>query len=59
MTATAPRKICMLCDWARPEPRYLRLYCWKKQAIVDSEDSCPAWRDEWPKPDTKQKEPPK
>lgn len=45
------RKICMLCDWARPEPRYLRLYCWKKQAIVASEDSCPDWRDEWPKPD--------
>lgn len=51
MTAAAPRKICMLCDWARPEPQHLRLYCRKKQAIVDSEDSCPAWRDEWPKPD--------
>ena len=50
-TAAVQRKVCMLCDWARPEPQYLRLYCRKKQAIVDSEDSCPNWRDEWPKPD--------
>lgn len=46
------RKVCMLCDWARPEPQHLRLYCYKKQAIVASEDSCPDWRDEWPKPGT-------
>lgn len=46
------RRVCMLCDWARPEPLHLRLYCRKKQAIVDPEDSCPNWRDEWPKPDT-------